>query len=99
MPARSSSKVEQPNAAKRARLVTAAASHQTLARPLQLSAEGRIGNRNKRASAFGKRAAAQFGDAVLGDHEVGLGARRCDDSVGQLCDYARTGAFAIGRLQ
>jgi hypothetical protein len=31
--------------------------------------------------------------------QVGLGARRCDDPVGQLGDDARTGAFAIGRLQ
>jgi hypothetical protein len=36
---------------------------------------------------------------MLGDHEVGLGARRCDDPVGQLGDDARTGAFAVGRLQ
>jgi hypothetical protein len=39
------------------------------------------------------------GDAMLGDHEVGLGTRRCDDPVDQLGDDARTGAFAIGRLQ
>jgi hypothetical protein len=34
---------------------------------------------------------------MLGDHEVGLGARRRDDPVGQLGDDARTGALAAGR--
>jgi hypothetical protein len=33
----------------------------------------------------------------IGDHEVGRGARRRDDPVGQLDDDARTGGFAISR--
>ena len=47
-------------------------------------------------SAFGQRAATQFGNAVFGDDEVGLGARRRDDPVGQFCDDARMGTLAIG---
>src|SRR5260370_29406491 len=65
----------------------------------QFGAKGWVGDCDKRTDSFSERAAAQFRDAMLGDHEVGLGARRRDDPVGQLGDDARTGAFAISRLQ
>ena len=77
----------------------APALHQLLARLFQFGAEGRVGDCDKHTGSFGQGAPAQVGNAMFGDHEVGLGARRRDDPVGQLGDDARTGAFAIGRLQ
>src|SRR6202011_2426249 len=93
MPVRSSSKLKGADSASK-RLAAAPALHQPFARLFQFGAEGRVGDRDKRTDSFSERAAAQFRDAVLGDHEVGLGARRRDDPVGQLGDDARTGAFA-----
>src|SRR5258706_8494879 len=72
-------------------------SHQPLAPLFQFGAEGRVGDCDKRTDSFSERAAAQFRDAMLGDHEVGRGARRRDDPVGRLDDDARTGRFAISR--
>ena len=66
--------------------------HQPFARAFQFGAKARVGDSDKRPGAFAKCAAAQFGDAVFSDHEIGLGAWRGDDSVGKLRDDARTGA-------
>jgi len=62
--------------------------------PCQFRAECRVGDLDQRAGAFGERAAAQLGNAVLGDDEVGLGARRGDDAIRQAHDDARSAAVA-----
>ena len=62
--------------------------------PCQFRAECRVGDLDQRAGAFGERAAAQLGNAVLGDDEVGLGARRGDDAIRQARDNARSAAVA-----
>src|SRR6516165_6894865 len=40
-----------------------------------------VGDLDQRAGAFGERATAQLGNAVLGNDEVGLSARRGDDAI------------------
>ena len=56
-------------------------SHQSLARLCQFRAECWVGDLDQRAGAFGDRATAHLGNAVLGNDEVGLSARRGDDAI------------------
>src|SRR5204863_1364183 len=75
------------------------ASDECVARPFQLGTKAGIADRDQSASALAERAPAQVGDAVFGDHTIRLGARRCDHSVSQLGDDARTSTIPLRRLQ
>ena len=57
-----------------------------------------MGNRNELVRALRYRAAAQLGDAILGDDRVGVASRRGDDPSAEARDDARDSAVACGRL-
>ena len=67
-------------------------------RPGPLGVAG-VGDRQEAGPALGERGAAQVGDAVLGDDEVGVGARRRDDAVAEAGDDPRDRAVTRRRGQ